>query len=170
MANTFTKSPKSIWTHRRRFFVVASNDTNRYFEQGGDTLDSMARWDAYDSSPTAIAGSYAGTSPYIVPINCYLASYEAIGYSNTANDRPFQIEVYYGSPTLEALGTTSLTLAAVTNGSTSNDARRINERLYEDWGSTISLSKGDIVLPMVKSNYDGTNSIQGGITILFKER
>ena len=170
MANTFTKASKAIWTHRRRFYVSATNDTNRYFEQGSDYADSMAKWDAYDSSPTAIIGTYTGTSPYIVPINCYLASYEAIGYSNSANDRPFQIEVYYGSPLLESVGTTSLTLAAVTNGATSHDVRRVNERLYEDWGSTITLDKGDIVLPMVKSNYDGLNSIVGGITILFKER
>ena len=130
----------------------------------------MAKWDAYDSSPTAIIGTYTGTSPYIAPINCYLASYEAIAFSNSADDRPFQIEVYYGSPLLESVGTTSLTLAAVTNGATSHDVRRVNERLYEDWGSTITLDKGDIVLPMVKSNYDGLNSIVGGITILFKER
>ena len=171
MANTFTKASKSIWAHRRRFSVGAANDTNRYFEQGIDTADSMAKWDAYDSSPTSIGGGNVGTSPYIIPINCYLASYEALIYSNSANDRPSQIEIYYGSPTLETLGnTTSLTLATVTNGATSHDVRRVYERIYEDWGNTISLSKGDIVLPTVKSNYDGLNSIVGGITILFKER
>ena len=43
------------------------------------------------------------------------------------------------------------------------------ERLYEDWGKTITLNQGDVVLPTIKSVYDGTNSIQGSIVIFFKE-
>ena len=169
MPNTLTKVPKTAWTHRRRFNVTAANDTRRYFESGGDTADSMSKWDVYDDSPTSVlAGNITG-APYIAPIKCYLASYEAIAYSGTANDRPYQIEIYYGTPTLESLSVTTLALAAVSNGATSHDVRRQPERLYEDWGTTITLDQGDVVIPTIKSNYDGANAIQGGITIFFKE-
>ena len=168
-ANSISIVPKTAWTHRRRFNVIASNDDNRYYEQSSDTTDSMSKWDGYDSSPTSIFGTVIAGAPYVAPIKCYLASYEAVGYSATADDRPFQIEIYYGTPTLAALGTTTMALATVANGATSNDARRIPERLYEDWGITIILDQGDVVLPTIKSNYDGTNIIQGTITIFFKE-
>ena len=169
MPNTFTKAPKTAWTHRRRFYVSATDDDRRYFEASNDFGDSMAKWDTYDDSPTSIAsGSIVGAS-YIAPIKCYLASYEALGYSFSADDRPFQIEIYYGTPTLQSLGATTLALAAVSTGATSNDVRRQAERLYEDWGTTIILNQGDVVLPTIKSIYDGTNAIQGGITIFFKE-
>ena len=169
MPNTFTKLPKTAWTHRWRFYVVAANDDRRYFENSGDTLDSMARWDTYDDSPTAVGGNVMAGGCYVAPIKCYLTSYEAIAYSGTADDRPFQIEVYYGTPTLDSASNSTLALAAVSNGSTSHDTRRQPERLYEDWGTTIILNQGDVVLPTIKSNYDGTNAIQGGITIFFKE-
>ena len=168
-ANSISIVPKTAWTHRRRFNVIASNDDRRYFESGADTSDSMSKWDVYDDSPTSvIVGNITG-APYIAPIKCYLASYEAIGYSGTADDRPFQIEVYYGTPTLDSASNTTLALAAVSNGVTSHDTRRQPERLYEDWGTTITLDQGDIVLPTIKSVYDGTNAIQGGITIFFRE-
>ena len=169
MPNTLTKAAKTAWTHRRRFNVTAANDDRRYFEAGADISDSMSKWDNYDDSPTTVTGGNITGAPYVAPIKCYLASYEAIGYSATANDRPFQIEIYYGTPTLNSILTTTLVLAAVSNGATSNDIRRAPERLYEDWGTTITLDQGDVVLPTIKSNYDGTNSIQGGITIFFKE-
>ena len=168
-ANNISIVPKTAWTHRRRFNVTAANDDRRYFESGADISDSMSKWDVYDSSPTSIIGGNITGAPYIAPIKCYLASYEAIGYSATANDRPYQIEIYYGTPTLESLSATTLVLAAVSNGATSHDVRRQPERLYEDWGTTITLDQGDVVIPTIKSNYDGTNAIQGGITIFFKE-
>ena len=168
MPNTLTKAPKTAWTHRWRFNVTAADDNNRYFEQNTDTADSMSKWDASDSSPTSVTGAVT-TGVYIAPIKCYLASYEAIAYSATANDRPFQIEIYYGTPTLQSLSATTLALAAVSNGATSHDVRRQTERLYEDWGRTITLAQGDVVLPTIKSNYDGTNAIQGSIVIFFKE-
>ena len=168
-ANNISIVPKTAWTHRRRFNVTAANDDRRYFESGGDTADSMSKWDNYDDSPTSVIGGNITGAPYIAPIKCYLASYEAIGYSATANDRPFQIEIYYGTPTLDSISNTTLALAAVSNGVTSHDTRRQPERLYEDWGTTITLDQGDVVLPTIKSVYDGTNVIQGGITIFFKE-
>ena len=122
MANTLTKAPKTAWTHRWRFNVTAANDDRRYFEQSGDTADSMSKWDAYDDSPTSVTGA-AITGTYIAPIKCYLASYEAIAYSNTEVDRPFQIEVYYGTPNLDTNAVTAMTLAAVSNGATSHDER-----------------------------------------------
>ena len=168
-ANSISIVPKTAWTHRRRFYVTASDDDNRYFETGSDSSDSMAKWDAYDTDPTSVISSSITGAPYVVPIKCYLTSYEAIGYSNTADDRPFQIEVYYGTPNLDTNVATTLALAAVSNGVTSHDTRREPERLYEDWGTTIILDQGDVVLPTIKSNYDGTNSIQGSIVIFFKE-
>ena len=168
MPNTFTRAPKRAWTHRRRFYVSAANDDRRYFESPADTADSMSKWDAYDDSPTSVSGAVT-TGTYVVPIKCYLASYESVAYSGTANDRPFQIEIYYGTPTLDTGGDTTLALAAVSNGVTSHDERREPERLYEDWGTTIILDQGDVVLPTVKSNYDGLNAIQGSIVIFFKE-
>ena len=169
MPNTLTKVPKAAWTHRWRFNVVAANDTSRYFEQSSDLSDSMSKWDNYDDSPTSVTAGNITGAPYVAPIKCYLASYEAIAYSGTANDRPYQIEIYYGTPTLESLSVTTLALAAVSNGATSHDVRRQPERLYEDWGTTITLDQGDVVLPTIKSNYNGTNAIQGSITIFFKE-
>ena len=162
-------TPKTAWTHRWRFNVTAANDDRRYLENSGDTLDSMSKWDIYDDSPTSITSSVVAGGCYIAPIKCYLASYEAIGYSATANDRPFQIEIYYGTPTLDSISNTTLALAAVSNGVTSHDVRREPERLYEDWGKTITLAQGDVVLPTIKSVYDGTNVIQGSIVIFFKE-
>ena len=168
MPNTFTRAPKTAWTHRRRFYVTAADDDKRYFESPADVADSMSKWDAYDDSPTAmLAGNILGS--FIAPIKCYLTSYEALGYSYTADDRPFQIEIYYGTPTLDDGGDSTLALAAVSNGVTSHDTRREPERLYEDWGTTIILDQGDVVLPTIKSNYDGTNNIQGSIVIFFKE-
>ena len=167
-ANSISIVPKTAWTHRRRFNVTASNDDNRYFENAADTADSMAKWDSSDSSPTSVFTTTI-TSIYIAPIKSYLSSYEAIAYSNTADDRPFQIEVYYGTPNLDTNLATTLALAAVSNGATSHDERREPERLYEDWGTTITLEQGDVVLPTIKSNYDGTNSIQGSLVIYFKE-
>ena len=170
MPNTFTKAPKTAWTHRWRFNVTAGvDDDRRFFESSADISDSMSKWDVYDTSPTSIAAAVVAGACYIAPIKCYLASYEAIGYSNSADDRTFQIEVYYGTPNLDTSSATTMTLAAVSNGTTSHDERREPERLYEDWGETITLDQGDIVLPTVKSVYDGTNSIQGGIVIFFKE-
>tara|TARA_Y100000310_G_scaffold315530_1_gene366192 strand:+ start:298 stop:810 length:513 start_codon:yes stop_codon:yes gene_type:complete len=169
MPNTLTRVPKTAWTHRRRFNVTAANDDRRYYEQSGDIYDSMSRWDAYNDSPTDMTGSVMAGSAYIVPIKCYLASYEAIAYSGSANDRPFQIEIYYGTPTLDSGSNTTLALAAVSNGVTSHDVRREPERLYEDWGTTITLDQGDAVVPTVKSVYDGINGMQGTITIFFKE-
>ena len=168
MPNTLTKVPRTAWTHRRRFNVVAANDDRRYFEQAADTSDSMSKWDSRDNSPTSVFAAVT-TGAYIAPVKCYLASYEAIGYSNTLDDRPFQIEVYYGTPTLDSGSATTLALAAVSNGATSHDVRRESERLYEDWGTTITLDQGDIVIPTIKSNYDGTNSMQGSIVIFFRE-
>ena len=168
-ANSISIVPKTAWTHRRRFNVTAANDDRRYFEQGTDTIDSMSKWDAYDSSPTSVVASHIAGAPYIAPIKCYLTSYEAIAYSATADDRPFQIEIYYGTPSLNNTTATTMTLAAVSTGVTSHDERREPERLYEDWGTTITLDQGDVVLPTIKSVYDGTNVIQGGITIFFKE-
>ena len=168
MPNTLTRAPKTAWTHRRRFYVTAADDDKRYFESPSDVSDSMAKWDAYDDSPTAIpAGVIVGS--YIAPIKCYLTSYEAIAQSFSANDRPFQIEIYYGTPTLDTGGTQTLALAAVSNGATSHDERREPERLYEDWGQTIVLDQGDVVLPTIKSNYDGSNVVNGTITIFFRE-
>ena len=129
----------------------------------------MAKWDGSDEYPTAIGSSVISAAPYVAPIKCYLASYEAIGYSFSADDRPFQIEVYYGTPNLDTNANTTLALAAVSNGVTSHDTRREPERLYENWGTTITLDQGDVVIPTIKSNYDGTNAIQGSITIFFKE-
>ena len=149
--------------------MTASNDDRRYFESGADISDSMSKWDVYDDSPTSVIGGNITGAPYISPIKCYLASYEAIAYSATGDDKPFQIEIYYGTPTLGSLLPTTLALAAVSNGATSHDTRRQPERLYEDWGATITLDQGDVVIPTIKSNYDGTNAIQGGITIFFKE-
>ena len=169
MPNTLTKVPKTAWTHRWRFNVTASNDDRRYNEQPGDINDSMSRWDAYDDSPTSVIGAYVAGSVYIAPIKCYLVSYEAIAYSGTADDRPFQIEVYYGTPNLDTNANTTLALAAVSNGVTSHDKRREPERLYEDWGTTIILDQGDVVMPTIKNNYDGVNAINGTITIFFKE-
>ena len=169
MPNTLTRVPKTAWTHRWRFNVTAANDDRRYFESGSDTSDSMSKWDVYDDSPTSVIGANITGAPYIAPIKCYLASYEAIGYSATDNSRPFQIEIYYGTPTLDDGGDSTLALAAVSNGVTSHDTRREPERLYEDWGTTITLDQGDVVLPTIKSIYDGTNAIQGSITIFFKE-
>ena len=169
MANTLTRAVKTAWTHRRRFYVTATNDDRRYFESPADTADSMSKWDAYDDSPTSmLAGNIVGAS-YIAPIKCYLASYEALGQSFTADDRPYQIEIYYGTPTLDTGGDTTLALAAVSNGATSHDERREPERLYEDWGTTIILDQGDVVMPTIKNNYDGVNAINGTITIFFKE-
>ena len=168
MPNTLTKVPKTAWTHRWRYFISASNDDRRYYEQSGDYADSMAKWDAYDDSPTSVTGAVI-TGTYIAPIKCYLTSYEAIGYSGTADDRPFQIEVYYGTPNLNTNATTTLALAAVSTGATSHDTRRQPERLYENWGTTITLDQGDVVLPTIKSVYDGINSIQGSIVIFFRE-
>ena len=168
-ANSISIVPKTAWTHRRRFNVVAANDDRRYTEQPGATLDSMSKWDAYDDSPTSVLASYIAGAVYIAPIKCYLVSYEAIAYSGTADDRPFQIEIYYGTPTLDSGSDTTLALAAVSNGVTSHDTRREPERLYENWGTTITLDQGDAVVPTVKSVYDGTNGIQGTITIFFKE-
>ena len=167
-ANSVTIVPKTAWTHRRRFNVVAANDERRYIPSSSDTSDSMSKWDLYDSDPTGLANAniYAG---YIAPIKCYLASYEAIASSGSANDSPFQIELYYGTPSLNVGGDSTLTLATVSTGATSHDERREPERLYEDWGKTIILDQGDVVLPMVKSNYDGTNIIVGSIVIFFKE-
>ena len=169
MPNTLTKAPKTAWTHRWRFNVTAANDDRRYHETAADFADSMSKWDSYDDSPTLIASGVIGGGCYIAPIKCYLASYEAIAYSGTADDRPFQIEVYYGTPSLDTTGGSTIALASVSNGTTSNDARREPERLYEDWGTTIILDQGDVVLPTIKSNYDGTNGIQGSIVIFFKE-
>ena len=168
-ANNISIVPKTAWTHRWRFNVTAANDDRRYFEQSGDISDSMSKWDAYDTDPTSIAAAVVAGGCYIAPIKCYLASYEAIGYSGTADDRPFQIEVYYGTPSLNVGGNSTMALAAVSTGATSNDVRRQAERLYEDWGTTIILNQGDVVLPTIKSIYDGTNAIQGSITIFFKE-
>ena len=168
MPNTLTKAPKTAWTHRRRFHVTAANDDNRYFEQSSDYLDSMSRWDAYDTDPTGLSAANLSAT-YIVPIKCYLASYEAVATSNTANDRPFQIELYYGTPNLQTNAATTMTLATVSTGTTSHDERRDYERLYEDWGTTIVLAQGDVVLPTIKSVYDGSNSILGNITIFFRE-
>ena len=169
MPNTFTKAPKTAWTHRRRFYATATNDTRRYYEQAGDLSDSMAKWDAFDDSPTSIGSGVINAAPYIAPIKCYLVSYEAIGYSFSADDRPFQIEVYYGTPNLDTGSDTTMTLAAVSNGVTSHDTRREPERLYEDWGATIILDQGDVVLPTIKNNYDGSNTANGTITIFFRE-
>ena len=167
-ANSISIVPKTAWTHRRRFNVTAANDDRRYFESGGDTSDSMSKWDSSDSSPTSVFTTTI-TAIYIAPIKCYLSSYEAIGYSNTADDRPFQIEVYYGTPNLDTNLATTLALAAVSNGATSHDERREPERLYEDWGTTITLDQGDVVIPTIKSNYDGINVINGTIVIFFRE-
>ena len=153
-ANSISIVPKTAWTHRRRFNVTAANDDRRYFEQSTDTIDSMSKWDAYDDSPTSIITASITGPVYIAPIKCYLTSYEAIGYSGTANDRPFQIEIYYGTPSLNNTTATTMTLAAVSTGVTSHDETREPERLYEDWGTTIILAQGDVVLPTVKSNYD----------------
>ena len=148
--------------------MTAADDDKRYFESPADVSDSMAKWDAYDDSPTAtLAGNILGS--YIAPIKCYLTSYEAIAQSFTADDRPYQIEIYYGTPTLNTGGTQTLALAAVSNGATSHDERREPERLYEDWGQTIVLDQGDVVLPTIKSNYDGSNVVNGTITIFFRE-
>ena len=168
MPNTFTKAPKTAWTHRRRFNVTAANDTNRYFASASDISDSMSKWDLYDSDPTGLANAsiYVG---YIAPIKCYLASYEAIASSGTADDRPYQIELYYGTPSLNVGGDSTLALATVSTGATSHDERREPERLYEDWGKTIILDQGDIVITTIKSNYDGMNAIVGSIVIFFKE-
>jgi len=167
-ANSISIVPKTAWTHRKRFSATSTNDDFRYFESGNDTADSMAKWDFRDDSPISMSsGNLAGF--YIVPIKCYLASYEAIGMSYSADDRPFQIEVYYGTPTLDSGSNTTMALAAVSNGVTSHDIRREPERLYEDWGKTITLDQGDIVIPTIKSNYDGTNGIQGSIVIFFRE-
>tara|TARA_R100000049_G_C1889757_1_gene43261 strand:- start:54 stop:563 length:510 start_codon:yes stop_codon:yes gene_type:complete len=168
MPNTFTRAPKTAWTHRRRFYVTAADDDKRYFESPTDVSDSMAKWDVYDDSPTAILAGNIFAS-YIAPIKCYLTSYEAIAQSFTADDRPYQIEIYYGTPTLDTGGTQTLALAAVSNGATSHDERREPERLYEDWGQTIVLDQGDVVLPTIKSNYDGSNVVNGTITIFFRE-
>ena len=169
MPNTLTKVPKTAWTHRRRFYVSAANDDRRYYEQAADTTDSMAKWDAYDDSPTSIGSGAINGAPYVAPIKCYLTSYEAIGMSYTADDRPFQIEIYYGTPNLDTGDATVMALAAVSTGATSHDVRREPERLYEDWGTTIILDQGDVVLPTVKSNYDGSNVLNGTMTIFFKE-
>ena len=149
--------------------MTAANDDRIYFEQSGDITDSMSKWDGYDTSPTAVSGAILAGSTYIAPIKCYLVSYEAVAYSGTADDRPFQIEIYYGTPTLDSGSNTTLALAAVSNGVSSHDTRRQPEKLYEDWGTTITLDQGDAVLPTIKSVYDGTNVIQGGITIFFRE-
>ena len=167
-ANSISIVPKTAWTHRWRFNVGAANDDRRYYEQSGDTADSMSKWDGYDDSPTSVSGAVT-TGTYIAPIKCYLASYEAIAYSGTDDARPYQIEVYYGTPTLDSGSNTTLALAAVSNGVTSHDTRRNPERLYEDWGTTITLDQGDAVVPTVKSVYDGINGMQGTITIFFKE-
>ena len=167
-ANSITRVPKTAWTHRWRFNATATSNAFRYFESSGDTGDSMSKWDIRDNSPTSVFAAVV-TGTYIAPIKCYLTSYEAIGYSNTDDDRPFQIEVYYGTPSLDTSGDSTVALAAVSNGVTSHDTRRQPERLYEDWGTTITLDQGDVVLPTIKSNYDGTNSIQGSIVIFFKE-
>ena len=116
MPNTFTKAAKTAWTHRRRFNVTAANDDRRYFESSGDTADSMSKWDIYDDSPTSVVSSVVAGGCYIAPIKCYLASYEAIAYSGTANDRPFQIEVYYGTPSLNVGGDSTMALATVSTG------------------------------------------------------
>ena len=167
-ANSISIVPKTAWTHRRRFYAAAANDDRRYFEQSGAFSDSMAKWDAYDDSPTAtLAGNIQGS--YIAPIKCYLTSYEAIAQSFTADDRPYQIEIYYGTPTLDSSSDTTMVLAAVSNGATSHDTRREPERLYEDWGTTIILDQGDVVIPTIKSNYDGSNIVNGTITIFFRE-
>ena len=168
MPNTLTKAPKTAWSHRRRFNVTAANDTNRYFASASDTADSMSKWDLFTSDPTSMANASIYIS-YIAPIKCYLASYEAIASSGTADDRPFQIELYYGTPSLNAAGNSTLALATVSTGATSHDERREPERLYEDWGKTIILDQGDIVLTTIKSNYDGTNIIVGSIVIFFRE-
>ena len=167
-ANSITKVPKTAWTHRWRFNLTAANDDRRYFENSGDISDSMSKWDLYDSDPTGMAAANIYTG-YIAPIKCYLASYEAIASSGTANDRPFQIELYYGTPSLNAAGNSTLALATVSTGVTSHDERREPERLYEDWGKTIILSQGDTVVTTIKSNYNGTNAIVGSIVIFFRE-
>ena len=148
--------------------MTAANDDRRYYEVSSDTSDSMSKWDLYDTDPTSL-GAAVVTGTYIAPIKCYLASYEAIGYSGIANDRPFQIEVYYGTPSLNVGTTSTMALATVSTGETSHDERREPERLYEDWGTDYVLEQGDIVLPTIKSNYDGTSLIQGSIVIFFKE-
>ena len=168
-SNSISIVPKTAWTHRWRFNLTAANDDRRYFEQSGDISDSMSKWDAYDTSTTGVAAAVIAGACYIAPIKCYLQSYEAIAYSGSADDRPFQIEVYYGTPNLETTVTTTMALATVSTGVTSHDARREAERLYEDWGRTITLAQGDVVLPTIKSVYDGTNVIQGTITIFFRE-
>ena len=169
MPNTFTKAAKVAWTHRRRFHATSSDDAYRYMENPTDTSDSMAKWDSKDNSPTSMLGGVIAASPYIVPAKCYLTSYEAIVMSYSADDRPFQIEIYYGTPNLETGSNTTMALAPVSNGATSYDTRRQPERIYEDWGYTIALDQGDVVLPTLKSNYDGTNVMSGTITILFRE-
>ena len=168
--NNISIVPKTAWTHRRRFYAAAANDDRRYFEQSGDFSDSMAKWDAYDESPTSLSSGAIYGASYIAPIKCYLASYEAIGYSFTGDDRPWQIEIYYGTPNLDTGSDTTMTLAAVSSsGTTSHDTRREPERLYEDWGTTIVLGQGDIVMPTIKNNYDGSNTLNGTMVIFFKE-
>ena len=167
-SNSISIVPKTAWTHRWRFNATAANDDNRYYETSSDISDSMAKWDSYDTDPTGFAAAGLA-SCYVAPIKSYLAGYESIAATNTADDRPFQIEIYYGTPTLNSASDTTLALAAVSTGVTSNNDRREPERLYEDWGTTIILDRGDVVLPMIKSNYDGMNAIFGTIVIFFRE-
>jgi hypothetical protein len=169
MANTFTRGGRGIWVEHRRYAVTASNDSNRYYEPFSDTYDSWAKWDDYDSSPTAIL--YADQlSTYIVPVKAYLKGFNAHGYSNSG-DYGFSIEFYYStSPTYgTSVGNETMTLATVTNGTSSTDTRRTIEKVYEDWGRTILLPAGSIILPTVRSTYDGTNVLYGSMTYYFEE-
>jgi len=168
-ANSITKSSKGIWTEYRRFLVNASNDSNRYYEPYSDLYDSWARWDDYDSSPTSILlGDQIVT--YIVPVKAYLRGFNAHGYSNTS-DYGFSIEFYYStSPTYgSGVGNETMTLATVSNGTSSHNTRRNIEKVYEDWGKTILLPAGSIVLPTVRSTYDGTNLLYGSMTFYYEE-
>ena len=136
-ANNISIVPKTAWTHRRRFNVTAADDDKRYFENGGDTTDSMSKWDSYDSTPLIVTGAVMAGAPYVAPIKCYLTSYEAIGYSGTADDRPYQIEVYYGTPIsipmqlpLSLLQQFLMVLLHMIQGDSQKDCMKIGERVF----------------------------------------
>ena len=164
MPNTLTKAPISYLNFEKRYYVSASG-ANEYHENGSDIYDNRARWD----DTTALSGSDLPVGNrdlgmfYIVPIACKLKGFSGISTTFTASGAHV-VNLWHGTPTLNAASTTTMTLACTV---TSSNNTRFE---YEDMSATcnISLAKGDALLFTVKRNALATQAYAGSLTCLME--
>ena len=133
----------SYWTPQwsTRYYTYASNWMSPSTTYGA----SYYQWNKNNGTSLLTNWVDSNNPVIVVPRNCTLNTYSLLGRATSSET--YQLALLTGTPNYGSVGDTSLTQVGSTQ--TINATANIQNKL-EETGLTVSLSQGDILIPMLR--------------------